>query len=394
MTLAFGTQSATSFRLALQTLPQRLGPSLIIVLSMACVVIILISVQALQAGFAQAVYKGASPDRAIVVGKGSAHANMLWVATVNRADALTIMDTPGIKRDAEGAPVAVETLLSYTPVEKKRDGFNTSTSLLGVGPQGDKVWPERTLVSGRMYAAGKREIIVGQRAQAEFVGLNEGDTVALPGSEWTVVGTFAANGSNLESFMMTDADTLMSALRKPAYNYITVVLENPADLGRLTDALTTNPALNVETVSELALAEETTRGLTNFLGMVSVILGSLMSAGAIFGALNTMYSAVADRRREIGTLRALGFAPVPIMVSVVLEALILALLGALLGTLSSWMLFDGTTRLIGGSVIAMAVTSRAVLMALAVACAVALLGGLFPALRAARMPIVEALRAT
>ncbi len=384
-------QIAAVLRLSVGTLAQRLGPSSVIVTGMALVVAIFISLQSLAVGFRVILDLGSRPDRVMVVTKGALGT---LGSIISRTDAPTIIDTPGVKRDSDGQPIASASVFADFPLVKKSDGLLAFTMIHGVGPKSMQVWPERRLIAGRMFEPGLREVIVGRSAQAQFEGLDLGAQIILPGGDWTVVGVFSTDGGIGDSMVVGDVETLMAALSQPNFSAVNLKMDSPADYARVSEAIGTNPSLTVDALRERDFYTKRYEFVIQLLQTTAIVLGALMAAGAIFGALNTMYSAVSDRRREIGTLRALGFGGLPVVISVLVEALLLCAIGAVIGTLIAWIAFDGSEHVIQGAVITLRVTPGVVAMGIALASLVALLGGLFPAIRAARMPIVEALRAT
>jgi putative ABC transport system permease protein len=389
--MQFLTQMSTVLRLTFSTLPQRRGAASVIVIGMACVVTVFVSLQALSAGILHMIDAGSRPDRAIVVAKGAA--GMVGSA-IGRADAPTIMDLPGVKRGADGKPVASVSVVSGFATTKKSDGLIVYTNMRGVSPDALQVWPEWRLVAGRMYQPGLRELIVGQGAQTQFEGLNIGDQVLLPGGDWTVVGVFSSDGGANDTELVGDADTLMSATLQPNFNAVTVLLDSPASFEPFRDAVRGNPTLTLDVWQESAFYAQQYKFIIALFRAVGIGLSALMAVGAVFGALNTMYAAVADRQREIATLRALGFRSAAIVIPVLTEAVLLATAGAVLGALIAAVAFGGTDHILNGLQVRLTVTPAIVALGIGLACFVAFLGGLFPAIRAARMPIVDALRAS
>jgi putative ABC transport system permease protein len=245
-----------------------------------------------------------------------------------------------------------------------------------------------------MFRPGQYEIIVGQSAQAQFDGLKQGDHVSMPEGDWLITGTFESNGSASESELITDAATLLSAMRTSTYNSMTVRLDSPSDFGRFKSALTSRPGPALEIARESDYYADQSKSFDEFIKTVAYVVGGIMGLGATFGALNTMYSAVSARAREIATLRAIGFGGAAVVVSVMVEALLFCLAGALVGILFAWAVFNGYQHAMGGLVIRLAVTTRLALFGTAFALMLGAIGGLFPAVRVARRPIADALRAT
>jgi putative ABC transport system permease protein len=384
-------QFSTAITLALRIIPSRRGASLVIVISMACAVGALVSIQSLSAGFNRMIHNNGRPDRAMVMSRNSIFEG---ASSVPRDNVDIIADAPGVKHDADGKPVlSADAMISFA-VTKKSDGLETFLTLRGMGPGGMTLRPEIHLVSGRMFQPGKYEMIVGKSAAAEFNGLTGGTRVSLPDGDWTIVGTFEAGGGGLDSALLTDADTLLASTRSTTYKSVTAMLDTPADFTRFKNALTSNPSLTVDVTRETDYYAQQARQLNILLNLIAGVVGGIMGLGAMFGALNTMYSAVSARTVEIATLRAIGFGGMAVMASVLVEALLLALAGSLIGAGFAWVAFNGNLHAIGGTVISLAVTPGLVRNGVLFACFLGFVGGFFPALRAARRPIVDALRAT
>jgi putative ABC transport system permease protein len=381
----------------LRGLPQRIAPSLVVVIGIAGVVAVLLSVLALSFGLSGALTATGRPDRAIILHAQSTDE----VGSTLASDSIpTILDAPGIARASDGRPLASAETLATVNVPRADNGLLGTLSLRGVSPEAFELRPELQLVEGRMFRSGVRELIAGRAAQARFHGLAVGDRVLFDKNEWLVVGAFDSGGGAHDSELLADASTVLSAYQRTAYNSVTVKLAGPSALARLRDALTKDPTLSVVVNRETEYYEQQSHSFAAVLALIAHVVGVIMAIGAVFAALNTMYSAVSARTVEIATLRAIGFGPLAVVVSVMVEAVLLALVGALAGALLAWAFFDGNTvsTIAGGGGLAQVVfhlhIGRA-LMATGViwACVVGLAGGLLPALRAARLPVATALRA-
>ncbi len=385
------TQTLTAIGLAFSTLPTRKGASLVVVIGMACAIGALLSTRSLSAGIEDRVHRDGRADRAIVMSRGS---TFEFGSAVPREAFNTIADAPGIAHTADGKAAATGDVMAAIQVVKKSDGYETFLVVMGGGPQAPAVRPEIRLASGRMFEPGKHEVIVGRAASQEFTGLEDGKRVALPDGDWTIVGTYDAGGSIWESSLFTDADTLNASMRSSTYKGVTVMLESAAALDKFKAALTANPTLSVDVVRETDYVAQEYRQLNALLTGIALVVGGTMGMGAMFGALNTMYSAVSARAREIATLRAIGFGAGAVLISVLVEAVGLSLAGALLGAAIAWLAFNGNLHAIGGTVIHLTVTPGLIMNGVLFACFLGFIGGFFPALRAARRPIAEALRAS
>jgi len=387
----FPRQIAAAIRLAFSSLPARLGTSLVIVIGMACAVGALVSVLSLSTGFLKAATGAGRPDRVIILSQGATSENG---SSLSRTEAAAIADTPHLRKGADGRPVASADILANVILTKNTDGFSDALPVRGVGPGFFALHPEIRIAHGRKFEPGKYEVLVGAAAQTAFDGLSEGNRIDLPQGRWIVTGTFATADGASESQILTDAPTLMSAMRSAAFKSMTVQLASPEKFTAFKNTLTSNPLLSVDVVREPDYLARQARMLNNALLLVGYLVGGIMGLGAMFGALNTMYSAVSARRIEIATLRAIGFCGGAVMVSVLAESLLLAFLGALIGAAIAWAAFNNHLQVLSGTVIHLAVTPGLAVGGILFACALGLIGGFFPAIRAARRPIAEALRAT
>jgi putative ABC transport system permease protein len=377
--------SAINFK----SLRQRLWRSLVIVVGMACVIGVLLSMLSLTEGMLAAYMKTGDPGRALVVSAGSQNEGN---SSIPRDKARLIMDAPGIAKAPDGSPLADPGINSGVPVIRL-NGRPAYNNLRGFGPKGIMLRPEFHMVSGRMFRAGTRELIVGVLAKTQFKGMNVGDKVILPDGEWPIVGSYTT-GDLLDGQLIGDTETVMKAIRRPAYNSVLVRLASPSAFAVFKRALTTNPTLAVDPILQSDWYKKISAGFSDFFKVIAYGIGIIMGIGALFGCFNTMYAAVAARAREIATLRAIGYNAFPVAVSVILEAVALSVAGALIGAAFAWTLYDGVDGAFGSNVFKLTVSPALIGMAVLWAVAVAILGGLLPSIRAARRPVVEALRAT
>jgi putative ABC transport system permease protein len=273
-------------------------------------------------------------------------------------------------------------------------------TLRGVGAEVFALRPEMQLVEGRVFVPAVHEVIVGRAATTRLDGVAIGNQIRLPQGDWTVVGVFESGGDSHESEFLTDADTLISAFsRGDTFSSVTVGLGRPDAFDDFKNALTTNPALSVEVKREPEYFADASRPISRLLTFIAYVIGGIMTLGAVFAALNTMYSAISARAVEIATLRAIGFGASPVVVSVFVEALLLALLGAAIGAWLAWFLFHGSavSTMTGTSpsqmTYSLVVTPELIGLGIGCACVIGVLGGLFPAVRAARLPVAMAMRA-
>ncbi len=382
--------------MSLQTLPQRLGASSVIVIGIAGVVAVLVSVLAMAAGFRHTVADSGRPDRVIILRGGSdAELN----SNLTRSDLDTIANAPGLKKDADGKALLSPELITVVNIPRMDTGSDSNITLRGVGLQAQKVRPELKIIEGRMFRPAVRELIAGDGAAKQFRGLTTGSVLHLRNADWTVTGVFTTNGDIHESELLADVDTVGSSLERSGYSSAVGLLEAASEFSRFKDALTTNPQLQVDVEREPEYYAAQSKQLTQLINVVGNSVAIIMAIGAMFGALNSMYAAVDARSLEIATLRAIGFGALPVLASVMIEALALSVIGGLLGAALAWMFFNGhTVSTLGGAfaqvVFKVTVTTTLMLTGLIWACAIGLMGGLFPAVRSARLPVAEALRAT
>jgi len=377
--------SALNFK----SLKSRFWQSMVIVVGLAATIGVMLSMLSVSTGMRQAYYASGDPNRAIVVTKGVEQEPQ---STIARNQAPLIAVAPGIAKDKDGKPLADRTLMTSVPLLRK-DGSKGFTTMRGLSDKGLGVRPEIKIVAGRMFQAGKREMIAGVGAQIMFRHMQIGDKVILPDGEWPIVGIYKT-GDQLEGQLLADTETLVTTLHKSAYTTMLVRLASPDSLDTFKKAMTTNPALSVDVVRHSdwyrRVGDQTTFALT----LLGYVVGTVMAIGALFGCVNTMYAAISTRSREIATLRALGYGAFPVAVSVMLEAVLLSVTGALIGAAIAWFLYDGKLDLFGNVVFHLSVSPHQIELGVIWAIVVALLGGLLPSVRAARLPVVDALRAT
>ncbi|HEY6457676.1 MAG TPA: ABC transporter permease [Steroidobacteraceae bacterium] len=378
------TQSLTVARLNIAGLHSRQWSSLVIIIGMACVTGVLVSMLSVTAGLLRELHNSGDPGRAIVL--ASRDLNELG-ADLSPALVGTILNAPGIARGADAHAIGdAEVVVNVPPA----DGFaQGSLNIRGIGPQGFTLRPELRIVAGRRFTTGRQELIVGA-AGARTFHFKIGDRIIMPDGEWPIVGIFNGGGA-IESQLMADAQTLMASARRSEYGSVLVRLSDPDQFDAFRKWLTTNPTLSVTAERQ---TDYYTRqgGQGGFFDTMAYLVGVVMSFGALFGAVNILYSSVRARTREIAILRAMGFLPLPLGLSVVIESLALAVLGAILGILLAWLLIDGHES---GTSIVFRWSISPNLMGLGVCWAVmlALFGSLFPAIRAARISVAAALRA-
>lgn len=393
-----GTQAASVTMVGLSSLRQRLGSSAVIVIGIAGVVGVLVALLAMGEGYSETLRKTGSADTAIVV-RGASDSEVTSV--LDRDSVVIIPQAKGIVHDAQGKPEASPELVVAANLPLKGAGPDDvgSVQLRGVGDQAWAVRPNVRVVAGRKFKPGLRELLVGHGAQRQFVGLTVGSEVTLGNQRWTVVGVFAS-GDALDSELWGDTNVVADAYRRGGSRAsVTVRLANPQAFDAFKAGLQADPRLKVDVSTTYDYFSKQSEGTSKMIAGIGITVGAIMAIGAIFGAINCMFSAVAARAREIATLRAIGFRGGPVAVAIMLETMLLALLGGLLGGALAWLLFNGYTAstLAAGSVgelsFAFSVTPALLWNGLKWALAIGFIGGLFPAVRAARMPVTTALRA-
>ncbi len=379
----------------LRTLRERRGASLATVFGVAGVVAVFVGVLSIGEGFRSAMRSVGGDDVAMVMRSGN-DAEMM--SGLPREKTEIIKQAPGVLRSG-GAALASAEVFVVVNVPKRSTGSGANVPLRGVQAAALPVRGNVKIVEGRMFEAGRNEVIVGRAAQREFAGLDVGARHRWGQNEWTVVGIFAAGGTVVESEIWTDAAVLQPAYnRGDIFQSVRVKLASAADYRAFKDALTSDPRLDVQVERESEYFAGQSRVLSQIIQGLGTLIALMMGFGAVFGSLNTMYSAVAARTREIATLRALGFGGVPVVVSVLVESLVLSLVGGAIGGAAAYLAFNGfqaaTLNWSSFSQVAFAfaVTPRLLARGIAYALTIGLVGGLFPAIRAARLPVTAALR--
>ena len=382
--------------LNLRTIGQRRGASAATVFGVAGVVMVFVAVLSIAEGFRATLAATGSPNGVIVL-RGGSDSEMM--SGISRENSRIVADGPGVRRAAQGE-VASSELYVVVSLPKRTTHTDANVPLRGVQTAAFAVRPEVHIVAGRPFRWGHNEVIAGVGAARQFEGLSIGSTLHLGENVWQVVGLFASGGSLSESEIWTDVDLLMPAYRRTMFQGVHLALASPADFDRYKDALTTDPRLDVKVVREAEYYEGQSQSLTTIITRLGYGITVLMGIGAVFGAVLTMYSAVASRTREIATLRALGFGSGPLVVSVLAEAVVLALAGGAIGGLLAWAIFDGyrtsTLNWQSFSQVAFAfkVTPGLLVTAIVVTLPMGLIGGIFPAVRAGTLPVATALRET
>jgi putative ABC transport system permease protein len=369
--------------------------ALVAVLGIAGTVSVFVAMLALARGFKATLVSSGSPENALVRRSGSTSE---MDSSLLLEEVRAVEDTPGVARPGATPLVAAETVV-VTAIPLRSSGTDANVQARGTSPRALEVRPGIRVAEGRFFTPGIAELVVGRNAARSYAGLGLGERVKFGGLEWAVVGILDAGGSAFDSEIWCDADLLNQAYQRPAglFQSATVRLPSADALPAFEAALTGNPRLQVQVDGEVEYYDKTSRALTTMITVLGSLVAVVMGIGSVFGALNTMYSAVVERTREIATLRALGFGTGSVVTSFVIESLFIALAGGLVGCLAV-LPVDGLTtgtmnwQTFSHMAFAFKVTPPLVGLGLAFALAMGVLGGVPPALRAARLPVAAALR--
>ncbi|MGN6328116.1 MAG: ABC transporter permease [Rhodanobacter sp.] len=390
-----GRQTLSITGVGISSLRQRIGASLVVVVGIAGVVGVLVAMLAMGEGFQSTLQQTGSDDTAIVLRGGS---NAELNSVLDRDSINAIIQAPGVARSADGKPVASAEQSVVANLPKRNDpSVDANVPIRGVDDEAWTLRPNVKIVQGRRFKPGLRELVVGQGAMRQFAGLDVGSRLRLAGQEWSIVGEFASGDSH-DSELWGDAQTVASAYRRgSSAQSVTVRLTSQQAFDTFKAALSSDPRLKVDVSTTREYFSKQSESLTKVIRIVGITVGVIMAIGAIFGALNTMFAAIASRAREIATLRAIGFRGLPVVVSVLMETMLLALLGGVLGGLISWLIFNGYTASTLGAnfsqvVFQFKVSPELLWLGIKWAMAIGFVGGLFPAVRAARLPVTTALR--
>ena len=389
------SQVASVAKFGLSSVPQRRGSVAAAVFGIAGVVGVLVGVLSMAAGFLRTMAASSSPDAAIVLRSG---ANDELSSILPQDETRLLADAPGLARGAEG-PLASPELFVIINLPKRSTGTDANVPMRGVQPPAFHVRDKFKLVQGRLFEGGKNEVLVGSGAAQEFAGLEVGNKFRVGRNEWEVVGTFSAGGGTAESEIWTDATVLQGAYhRGNSFQSVAAKLTTPGAFLQFSNSLCTDPRLSVKVLRQADFYHEQSTLMNKLITTLGYLVASLMAVGAVFGALNTMYNSVSTRTREIATLRALGFGGGAVVVSVMLESLAIALVGGAVGGAVAYFAFNGfhtatvNWQSFSQVAFAFAVTPALLTTGISLAAFIGLLGGLFPAIRAARLPVAAALR--
>jgi len=380
--------------ISIRSIPERWAPSLVIVVGLAGVVAVFTALLAMATGFESTLKATGRSDAALILRGGSdAELNSAF----DRASTDLIKEEPGIATGADGKPLASAELMVIAELVRKDDvRSGANVTLRGVEPTAFALRPQLKIIGGRNFTPGLRELIAGRGVLQQFQGAAIGDTVRMRGSEWKVVGTFASGDAH-DSEMWTDVNVARSTFGRNGSSSVLAALDGPDGLARLRSAVAAEPRLSLDVMREQDYFSGQTRQFRKTIGFLAGVVTLIMALGAVFAALNSMYAAVAARGKEIATLRALGFGGLPVVASVMTEALLLALAGGVLGALIAYALFNNfSVSTLGQNftqvVFNFKVTPQLVARGLIIAVIIGMIGGFMPALRAARLPVTASLR--
>jgi putative ABC transport system permease protein len=387
-------QTIAMTSLGLRSIPERWGPSLVIVVGLAGVVAVFTALLAMAEGFRSTLESTGRQDVALVLrGGSSAELN----SGLSRDQGDIIRQLPGVLAGPDGRPLASAEMIVIAELFRTGEQTGSNITVRGVEPAAFALRPQLRIVEGRMFEPGLRELIVGRGVAGQFAGVGIGESLRMRGSDWTVVGVFESGDAN-ESELWTDVEVAQTTFNRRGYSAVRLALDGASGLQVVKDTLAADPRVNVDVETEQEYYSGQTKQFRDTIGMLAGVVTAIMALGATFAALNTMYAAVGARTREIATLRALGFGGGPVVFSVMVESLVLAVAGGLAGAVIAWLLFNNMAVSTLGSnftqvVFRFSVTPELVQRGLVIALVIGMIGGLLPALRAARLPVTTALRA-
>ena len=373
---------------SLSGLAQRPGPALTIVVGVACAVGVLVAMLAMGSGARRQEMSNVHDDRVVVAELGQRP----LFGSISRQDAAAVQDLPYIRRDEDGRPIVV--MESMIPINGVRRGTGARifVPLLGVTPNVTAYRPEMRFTAGRMFHPGMHELVVSNICTRVFAGFGVGDRRQIRGMPWTIVGRFG-EGQNGQCTIFADVNAIMSAFSRDTYSGLEVMLRSPADFAAFRAVVKADPAVHLYAQRQRKVVADNSKPLNSVLDFASYFVGTIMAIGGTLGAINSLYAIVDSRRRELATLRAIGFRPGTIVAATLCESMLLALPGALIGAALAWVFFSGLSASPFGFTFQLDVTPALVRLGVIWALVMGFLGGILPAVRAARIPVTAALRA-
>jgi putative ABC transport system permease protein len=370
--------------------------TIVAILGIAGTVGVFVAMLSLARGFRTTLVASGTPDDALVMRAGST-SEMMGGITLDSVK--LVQDKPGVARDASGQPLVTQEVVGVIPIPLISTGTDANVEVRGVSPNVLQIRKFVKIVQGRMFHSGLDELVVGKNASKTYAGLTVGNTVNFGGGRWKVVGVFDAGGSSFDSEVWCDARILNEVLKRPdnIFQSATVHLTSPVAFDKFKDSITSDPQLNLEVEREVDYYAKQSSAMTRLITILGGLVAGVMAIGAVFGALNTMYSAVAERGREIATMRALGFSSWNVILSFLFEALLISLIAGIIGCIVVLPLNGMTTQTMNFSTFsniafAFKITFDLLVMGVIFALAMGVLGGLLPAVRAALRPVAVSLR--
>jgi putative ABC transport system permease protein len=389
--MRFIKQLLALIQMNLAGIPARLGPVLTLVLGVTCAVGVLVSMLALGVGARRQALGNVNDSRVVLMSVG---AQGPMQSDVPKDAATLVRDLPGIRRGANQEPIAVSMALIIMGAERRASGIRAYFPVVGVSSGLTDLMPELHVTAGRLFRPGLHELIASSLCARQYKEFGIGDKRPLHGGDWVIVGHFTQGNEQGSCVVYGDAESILSAFGRSSYNELLVMLESPAAYTTFASAVKANPTLHLEAKHEREVAEDQTKQLNGILNFAAYFVGVIMAIGATLGAVNSLYAIVDSRRRELATLRAIGFGGAPIVAGVITESILLAIPGALLGAAIAWVFFNGLAASPFGFTFQLTVTPALVAVGVIWALIMGFLGSLLPALRAARVPVTTALRAT
>ena len=388
-----GRRAGQVLGMGLRSLPQRWGESLVIIIGIAGVVGVLVAMLSMGEGLKKTL-NGSGDDQTVIMLRAGSQAETN--SSIARDQVPRIGNLPGFAKSSDGQPLISAELSQIVNLKTMQDGTDTNVTFRGVGPKAWEIHPDVKVIEGRKFTPGLREVMAGKGASKQFRDLTVGKELKLGNQTWKVAGIFESGDSH-ESELWTDAEILGATYNRSGYQSVTARLADAKSLDELKKAIAADPQLKFDVQTTKAYFAKQSEGLSKALGMLGTVVAAIMAIGAVFGALNSMYAAVAGRAREIATMRALGFKGAPVITAIMLETMILALIGGAIGAFLAWLLFNGSQLSTMGSnfsqvVFKFHVTPALLWNGLKWALAIGFIGGFYPALRAARMKVTDALR--
>jgi putative ABC transport system permease protein len=374
---------------SLSALARRPGPALTIIVGVGCAVGVLVSMLAMGSGARQEEMSNARDDRVVVAELGQRP----LFGSISPQDAAAVQDLPDIRRDQDRRLIVVREVMIPINGVRRGTGARIFIPLIGVTPNIAAYRPEMRFTAGRMFRPGLHELVVSNMCARVFSGFGVGDRRPIRGAPWTIVGRFD-EGHSGQCTVYADVNTIMSVFSRDTYSGLELMLRSPADFGAFQAAIKADPAVHLFAERQRQVVADNFKGLNSLLDFASYFVGTIMAIGGTLGAINSLYAVVDSRRRELATLRAIGFRPGTIVASTLCESMLLALPGALIGAAVAWLLFSGFSTSPFGYTFQLDVTPALVVTGVIWALVMGFIGGILPAVRAARVPVTTALRAT